>query len=229
MQIIKVTDRLSIAAQPHPDDFEEIKRRGFASIINARPDEEEPGQPGNRVERQAAEGAGLRYSFIPVTGATITQADIDAFQAATAASDGPVLAHCKSGARALTLHLLGEGQDGRMAPQEMAARARDLGFDMGPALRWLERQRGLHPRVEGFFDPATASIQYIVSDPGSGKCAIIDPVLDFDEKSGATSTRSADALLAHVAANGLSVEWILDTHPHADHFSAAHYLKGRTG
>ena len=86
-----------------------------------------------------------------------------------------------------------------------------------------------NPVVKGFFDKRTFSIQYVVSDPTSKKCAIIDPVLDFDEKSGATATHSADEVLAHLAEEGLSVEWILDTHPHADHLSAAHYLKGRTG
>ena len=85
------------------------------------------------------------------------------------------------------------------------------------------------PIVKGFFDKATSSIQYVVSDPITRKCAIIDPVLDFEEKSGATATRSADEILAYADAEGLTVEWILDTHPHADHFSAAQYLKGRTG
>lgn len=85
------------------------------------------------------------------------------------------------------------------------------------------------PTIVGFYEPRTSSVQYVVSDPVTGHCAIIDPVLDFDEKSGATATHSADALLAHIATNGLTVEWILDTHPHADHFSAAHYLKQRTG
>src|SRR5690554_4529113 len=85
------------------------------------------------------------------------------------------------------------------------------------------------PDVAGFFDPRTFSIQYVVSDPATGKCAIIDPVHDFDEKSGATATHHADELLAYVAEKGLEVEWVLDTHPHADHFSAARYLKERTG
>jgi len=85
------------------------------------------------------------------------------------------------------------------------------------------------PEVAAFFDPRTWSVQYVVSDPATRQCAIIDPVLDFDEKSGSTATRNADRLLDHVAANGLKLQWILDTHPHADHFSAAHYLKGRTG
>ena len=87
----------------------------------------------------------------------------------------------------------------------------------------------IRPQVTGFYDKPTGSIQYVVADPASGRCAIIDPVLDFDEKSGAVSTANADALLGFVADNGLDVQWILDTHPHADHFSAAHYLAGKTG
>lgn len=85
------------------------------------------------------------------------------------------------------------------------------------------------PQVKGFFDKRTFSIQYVMSDPATGKCAIVDPVLDFDEKSGSTATISADAILDYVRAEGLEVEWILDTHPHADHFSAAPYLKAKTG
>lgn len=85
------------------------------------------------------------------------------------------------------------------------------------------------PNVKGFYDPRTFSIQYVVSDPATKTCAIIDPVLDFDERSGSTATTSADALLAHVRDHGLTVAWILDTHPHADHFSAAQYLKEKTG
>jgi len=85
------------------------------------------------------------------------------------------------------------------------------------------------PEVTGFFDKRTFSIQYVVADPATRKCAIIDPVLDYDEKSGSIATRNADRILEFVAEQGLSVEWILDTHPHADHFSAAPYLRERTG
>lgn len=88
---------------------------------------------------------------------------------------------------------------------------------------------GLQPRVTGFYDERTYSIQYVVADPATGNCAIIDPVLDFDEKSGATATRNADRILDFVRSEGLTVEWILDTHPHADHFSAARYLREKTG
>ncbi|GLQ55115.1 MBL fold metallo-hydrolase [Devosia nitrariae] len=85
------------------------------------------------------------------------------------------------------------------------------------------------PEVTGFFEPRTWSIQYVVADPQTRKCAIVDPVLDYDERSGATATREADKLLGFIADKGYEVEWILDTHPHADHFSAAQYLKEKTG
>ena len=85
------------------------------------------------------------------------------------------------------------------------------------------------PRVEAFFEHRTCSVQYVLSDPVTGTCAIIDPVLDYDERSGSVATNSADALLAYVGENGFNVAWSLDTHPHADHLSAADYLKQKTG
>lgn len=85
------------------------------------------------------------------------------------------------------------------------------------------------PDIAAFFDPRTWSVQYVVSDPKTRACAIIDPVLDFDEKSGAIATGNADRLLDFVRAQDLDLQWILDTHPHADHFSAAAYLKAKTG
>ena len=87
----------------------------------------------------------------------------------------------------------------------------------------------LEPVVAGFYDETTGSVQYIVADPVTRSCAIIDPVLDFDPVSGATRTTSADRLLRYIETEGLTLEWILDTHPHADHFSAAGYLKDVTG
>jgi len=87
----------------------------------------------------------------------------------------------------------------------------------------------LEPVVTGFYEEATGSVQYVVADPVTRSCAVIDPVLDFEPTSGTTRTTSADRLLRHIEAQGLTVEWILDTHPHADHFSAAGYLKDVTG
>jgi glyoxylase-like metal-dependent hydrolase (beta-lactamase superfamily II) len=85
------------------------------------------------------------------------------------------------------------------------------------------------PHVEAFFDPATFTASYVVHDPATLSAAIIDPVLDFSPRNGRTSTRSADAILAHVAAKGLKLDWLLETHAHADHLSAAYYLRERTG
>ncbi|HWW71768.1 MAG TPA: MBL fold metallo-hydrolase [Duganella sp.] len=83
--------------------------------------------------------------------------------------------------------------------------------------------------VEGFFDAATSTISYIVMDQQSHACALIDSVLDYDPKSGRTNTASADQLMARVRALGAVVEWILETHAHADHLSAAPYLKLHLG
>ena len=87
----------------------------------------------------------------------------------------------------------------------------------------------VRPDVAAFYDPKTFSLQYVVSDPASRACAIIDPVLDFDEKSGTVMTENADRLLDFISSQRLDLQWILDTHPHADHFSAADYLKSKTG
>jgi glyoxylase-like metal-dependent hydrolase (beta-lactamase superfamily II) len=85
------------------------------------------------------------------------------------------------------------------------------------------------PIVQGFYERITSSVQYVVADPETKRCAIIDPVLDFEEKSGSIGTRSVDTMLTHIGARGYTLEWILDTHPHADHLSAAAYLKEKTG
>jgi glyoxylase-like metal-dependent hydrolase (beta-lactamase superfamily II) len=86
-----------------------------------------------------------------------------------------------------------------------------------------------NPAVTGFFHEPTFSIVYLVEDPATKRAAIIDPVLDYDEKSGRIFYQSADALLDEIARRGLTIEWILDTHPHADHFSAGVYLKEKLG
>ncbi|QWW72303.1 MBL fold metallo-hydrolase [Rhizobium sp. WYJ-E13] len=85
------------------------------------------------------------------------------------------------------------------------------------------------PEVVGFFDRRTSSIQYVVIDTDSASCAIIDPVLDFDARTGNVTTENADKLIEFVSSRNLSLQWILDTHPHADHFTASHYLKEKTG
>lgn len=83
--------------------------------------------------------------------------------------------------------------------------------------------------IQAFHDPVTGTVSYLVHDPATRQAAVIDPVLDYDLTSGHTSTTSADALLAHLRAQGLQLQWILETHVHADHVSAARYLKREAG
>lgn len=85
------------------------------------------------------------------------------------------------------------------------------------------------PHVKAFFDPATWTVSYVVYDHDGGHCAIVDAVLDYDSKSGRTSTTSSDTLMAFVKERALTVQWILETHAHADHLSAAHYLRKHLG
>ena len=87
----------------------------------------------------------------------------------------------------------------------------------------------MKPSVKGFFDNETYTVTYVVTDPTGNTCAIIDPVLDFEQASGRTSTGSADRVLEFIDSNGLEVSWILETHVHADHLSGAAYLKSKTG
>ena len=83
--------------------------------------------------------------------------------------------------------------------------------------------------TQAFFDPKTWTVSYVVWDPATQRAAVIDPVLDYDFKSGHTSTTSADQVLAYVAEQALHVDWILETHAHADHLSGARYLQQRVG
>ncbi len=87
----------------------------------------------------------------------------------------------------------------------------------------------MQPRIKAFFDETTNTISYVVSEPEGKHSAIIDSVLDFDQKSGRTSTLSADEIVAYVRQNSLVVDWIVETHAHADHMTAAPYLKECVG
>lgn len=87
----------------------------------------------------------------------------------------------------------------------------------------------MKPAIQPFFDVVTGTITYIVFDVPGGHAAIIDPVLDYDPKSGRTHTALADQIISFITQQKLAVDWILETHAHADHLSAAHYLKSKLG
>ena len=87
----------------------------------------------------------------------------------------------------------------------------------------------MRPAVTAFFDPATYTYSYVVRDPASQACVIIDSVLDYDPASGRTNTENAEKIVAFVREQQLTVEWLLETHVHADHLSAAPYLKQQLG
>lgn len=87
----------------------------------------------------------------------------------------------------------------------------------------------MHPNIQGFFDPATSTVSYVIYEAEGSACAIIDPVLDYDAKAGRISTDSADNIAQFVELHSLKVQWLLETHAHADHLSASAYLKNRLG
>ena len=85
------------------------------------------------------------------------------------------------------------------------------------------------PKVEAFFDPDTNTISYVVKDPASSSCAVIDSVMDIDYAAGRITYGHADAMIAHIRQHGLTLEWIIETHVHADHLSAAPYIQAALG
>lgn len=84
-------------------------------------------------------------------------------------------------------------------------------------------------QVTAFFEPVTSTFSYVAADPASGRCAIVDPVLDYDPRAARLAMRAAETIADHIRQHGLQVDWVLDTHVHADHFTAATALRERLG
>ena len=95
-----------------------------------------------------------------------------------------------------------------------------MGYPIDPRIK---------PEVTGFYDADTATISYVAKDPASRACAVVDSVMDFDYASGRISFASADRMIEHIRANGLQLEWLIETHAHADHLSAAPYIQDKLG
>ncbi len=139
MKIVKVNDRISIGPQPSMSDFNELRSLGFASVINNRPDGEEPGQSTGEEAAAKSEAAGLGYTRQPVTLGAITEADVRGFQQHLARLNGPVFAHCKSGTRSLSLWALGEFLDCRLPSSEIIPLGEQFGVDLKVAAEWAKK------------------------------------------------------------------------------------------
>jgi uncharacterized protein (TIGR01244 family) len=132
-QFRHVTDDLSVSPQITAADVAKAAAQGFTTIINNRPDGEEPGQPTNAEIEAAAHAAGLEYAFIPVRGAP-GPAEVEAVRQAVDAASGPVLAFCRSGTRSITTWSIGQAMSGAMPRGELVALGRAAGYDLSGVL-----------------------------------------------------------------------------------------------
>jgi len=140
MKPIAVTQKLAVASQPKLSDFQEFRRQGFTTIVNNRPDGEDPGQPGSAAEEAAARAAGLGYVHIPVTSTGMTDDDARLLKETIEQAAGPVVAHCRSGARSFYLWVL-SGDLESHTDAELLAKAAELGVDTNAARIWLAAHR----------------------------------------------------------------------------------------
>ncbi len=136
-----LADGLTVSGQLGLDDFEVLARHGVRLVINNRPDGEAPGQPPADEAARAAARAGLAYRHIPVTFAGLRAEEVDRFGEAVAEADGPVHAHCASGARSANLWALSRIRCGAMTRDEASRWADAHQVDLRPGLAWLDRQR----------------------------------------------------------------------------------------
>ena len=140
MKPIAVTAKLAVAPQPKLSDFQEFRRQGFTTIVNNRPDGEDPSQPGSAAEEAAARAAGLGYVHIPVTSTGMTDDDARLLKETIERAAGPVVAHCRSGARSFYLWVL-SGDLESHTDAELLAKAAELGVDTNAARIWLAAHR----------------------------------------------------------------------------------------
>lgn len=138
MKLTPVHENLSVAGQPEAADIAALGAAGTVLLINNRPDDEEPDQPGNEAERAAAEAAGLAYLHLPVTGPSLSRSDVEQFREAVLSAPGPVVAHCRSGTRSLTLWAIGEVLAGKLPRADLLDYGSERGFDLTGAARWLD-------------------------------------------------------------------------------------------
>jgi uncharacterized protein (TIGR01244 family) len=132
---------LAVSPQPNKDDIKQLAKQGFRTIINNRPEGEEPGQLSPAEEKVEAEQQGLSYVHIPMTLATVTASDVEAFRRAVQESPQPVLAHCKGGTRSYLLWAAGEVLSGGRDSSELEKEAAAKGFKLQPLPDLVSRLR----------------------------------------------------------------------------------------
>jgi uncharacterized protein (TIGR01244 family) len=140
MKTVAVTEKLAVAPQPKLSDFQEFRRQGFTTIVNNRPDGEDPTQLGSTAEAAAARAAGLGYVHIPVTSMDMTEKDARLLKETIEQAPGPVVAHCRSGARSFYLWVLSGDLDSH-TDAELLAKATELGVATDAARTWLAAHR----------------------------------------------------------------------------------------
>jgi uncharacterized protein (TIGR01244 family) len=132
-QFRRITDQLAVAGQITPADVAEAARQGFRTIVNNRPDGEEPGQPTEAEIRQAAEALGLAYAFIPIRGMP-TPEQVDEERRFLEGVEGPALAFCRSGNRSIIAWSIGEAEAGGTSPDDLKRLAAQHGYDLSRVL-----------------------------------------------------------------------------------------------
>jgi uncharacterized protein (TIGR01244 family) len=134
-KITSLTDSFSVASQIAPGDIPEIAAAGFRTLINNRPDGEEPGQLASGTAEDHATSLGVAYHYLPFTAASLTTADIDAFEALMAEAQGPVIAHCRSGTRCYLIWAASQVRRGASA-EDLIRQATEQGFDIAALRRF---------------------------------------------------------------------------------------------
>jgi sulfide:quinone oxidoreductase len=129
-KIVALTDSFAVASQITADDISEIAAAGYRSLINNRPDNEEPDQLESGDARRRAGAVGLEYHYLPITASTLTVKEIDAFEKLIAQAEGPILAHCRSGTRCYLLWAAIQLRKGAASADSLIRQAADKGFDI---------------------------------------------------------------------------------------------------
>lgn len=230
MNIRHFNEQISFADGLSESDFLNLSDRGYDIIVNNRPDEEEGNYLVHSQERAFAQQQGIEYFYMPFTFDSLTWEMVYTFNRLVRRGK-KILAHCRSGSRSVVLFFLYELNEGLIDEADFRMRCHELDAEADKALVWyrFRQQNAPVAEVYHFYESTSGSLQYIVADQASQRCAVIDPVLDFNRNSGSVTHQQVQIMLDFIQGKQWQVAWVLETHPHADHFSAAAWLAQRTG